>query len=183
MKREDTLPEYTCSACVDLLHLLRNLSFHRKSTNRHGTFLKARVTLSILSLPVLVILNFIIFLTTKANFPNIFSSFRGFELHYTHFLQRKPLLVSCPQPVWFYQHIINLLQINHTNMDLCFCFSCTSRFSLQDSVEFEIQIKTMLHLSHTNCIQNCTYLYIIAINNHIRILHNAFWVLLLSRNY
>jgi hypothetical protein len=54
---------------------------------------KTRVTLSTLSLPVLVILRFIILLKTKTNFLNIFSTFRGSELHYTHFLQRKPLLI------------------------------------------------------------------------------------------
>jgi hypothetical protein len=118
MKREETLPGYvTCSASEDLFHLLRHLNLHRTSTNRHGTFLKATVNLSTLSLAVLVILHFIIFLTTKTNFPNIFSFFRGSGLHHTYFLQRKPFLFSCPsQPVWFYQHIINLLQINHTNM-------------------------------------------------------------------
>lgn len=127
MRREETLPGYiTCSASEALLHLLRNPNFHRTSTNRQGTFfLKTRVTLSTLSLPVLVILHFIIFLTTKTNFPNILSSFRGSRLHYTHFLQRKPLLLSRPsQPVWFYQHIINLLQINHKKKTCsCVCVS------------------------------------------------------------
>ena len=89
MKTEETLPEYiTCSASEDLLRLLRNLHFHRQSTNYHGTYLKVTVTLSALSLPVLVIIYFIIFLTTKTNFPNIFSSFRSSQLHYTYILQR-----------------------------------------------------------------------------------------------
>lgn len=161
MRREETLPGYiTCSASEALLHLLRNPNFHRTSTNRQGTFfLKTRVTLSTLSLPVLVILHFIIFLTTKTNFPNILSSFRGSRLHYTHFLQRKPLLLSRPsQPVWFYQHIINLLQINHKKHVAVFVFQVhiqvlTSWFTgTWDSV----QIKTMLLLSHTNYTPNCT---------------------------
>jgi len=97
MKGEETLPAYfTCSESEDRLHFLGNLNFHSKSTNRHGTFLKARATLPTLSLSVLAILHFIIFLTTKTNFPNIFSSFGVSRLHYTFFLQRKPLLPSCP---------------------------------------------------------------------------------------
>jgi hypothetical protein len=94
---EETFPGYiTCSASEDRFHLFHSLNFHLTSTKRHETFLKARVILSTLSFPVFVILQFIIFLPHKANFRNIFSSFRCSQIHYIHFLQRKSLLIFKP---------------------------------------------------------------------------------------
>lgn len=72
-----------------------------------GLFLKVRVILPTLSLPVLAILHFIIFLTTKTNFLNIFSSFGVSRLHYTFSYKEK----------LFYLHVFpNLCDFINTSL-------------------------------------------------------------------